>query len=233
MDSECTDEETYEARCSMPKPKDPGDPAGGPPPFSARVKTGRFFYDPERISKRHSHRLAEIAPFYSSDQVVLELLVPIIDQTYDVSLRALDWAVVNWSKKHRIVCKVDTGHGKMDVVNIFSVYKDVLRRWRRRMFDPFRRRERVYFWHPRSQVVYSTTVGQLNFLKWARTYGVIEQARAHINQIETDMVATLSESKKRRLEERAAGSKRKRTELTPVPKGKCQVYLLSHEVDFE
>jgi len=231
MDKEDTDEEEYEALLAAPRPKDPGDPAGGPPSFSERAKTGRFFYDPKRISRRHGHRLAEIAPFYT-DEVVMELLVPIIDQTYDVSLRALDWAVVNWSKKHRIVCKVDTGNGRMDVVNIFSVYKDVLRRWRRRMFDPFRRRERVYFRHPHTGAVYSSTVGQLNFIKWARTFGVIEQARAHLRQIETDMVSTLSESKKRRVEERAVGGKRKRTELTPAPKGKCQVYMLAHEVDF-
>lgn len=216
----------------LSRPKDPGDPAGGPPPFEESAKAGRFFYDPRRILPRHSHRLREISSFYTDD-MVLTLLVPVIEQTYDVSLRALDWAVVNWSKKHRIVCKVDTGNGKVDVVNIFSVYKDVLRRWRRRMFDPFRRRERIYFHHPTTGIVYSTTVGQLNFLRWAKIYGVIEQARAHLDQIEHDMVTTLSESKRRRQEERATGEKRKRTELTPAPRGKCQVYMLCHDVDFD
>lgn len=221
-----------EAAALLPRPKDPGDPAGGPPPLEESAKAGRFFYDPHRIPPRHSHRLGEIASFYT-DEMVLTLLVPVIEQTYDVSLRALDWAVVNWSKKHRIVCKVDTGNGKVDVVNIFSVYKDVLRRWRRRMFDPFRRRERVYFHHPTTGVIYSTTVGQLNFLRWAKIYGVIDQARAHLDQIEHDMVTTLSESKRRRQEERVSGAKRKRTELTPAPRGKCQVYMLCHDVDFD
>lgn len=214
------------------RPKDPGDPAGGPPPLHQCIKIGRFFYDPKRIPPRHVLRLAEIASWYTTD-VVMDLLVPIIDQTYEVSLRALDWAVVNWSKKHRIVCTVDTGHGQIEVVNIFSVYKDVLRRWRRRMFDPFRRRERIYFEHPHIGVVYSTTVGQLNFLRWAKVYGVIDQARAHLDQIEQDMVTTLSDSKRRRQEERAAGGKRKRTELTPAPRAKCQVYMLSHDFDFD
>jgi len=227
---EAKDEKKEKAR--PPRPKDPGDPAGGPPPLEECAKAGRFFYDPLRIPPRHAHRLAEIAPFYTDD-TVLALLVPVIEQTYDVSLRALDWAVVNWSKKHRIVCKVDTGQGKVDVVNIFSVYKDVLHRWRRRMFDPFRRRERVYFHHPTTGAVCSTTVGQLNFLRWAKVYGVIDQARAHLDQIEHDMVTTLSESKRRRQEESAAGGKRKRTELTPALRGKCQVYMLNHDVDFE
>jgi hypothetical protein len=209
------------------------DREAAPPTASESLWCGRFFYDPKKIPARHSHRLGEISAFYT-DELVLSLLVPVIDQTYDVSLRALDWAVVNWSKKHRIVCKVDTGAGHLDVVNIFSVYKDVLRRWRRRMFDPFRRRERVYFRHPVLDEVYATTVGQLNFLRWAKIYGVIDQARSHLEQIEKDMVQTLSESKKRRNDESATGGgKRKRTELTPAPKGKCQVYLVQHAVDFD
>lgn len=213
-------------------PKDPGDPAGGPPSMEESIKIGRFFCDPKRIPPQHSHRLGEISPFYT-DEMILELLVPVIEQTYDVSLRALDWTVVNWSKKHRIVCKVDTGQGKIDVVNIFNIYKDVLKRWRRRMFDPFRRRDRVYFHHPVTKLIYSTTVGQLNFLRWAKVYGVIDQTRAHLQQIEHDMVTTLNESKRRRQDERAVGAKRKRTELTPAPRGKCQVYMLSHDVDFD
>jgi hypothetical protein len=220
-----------EAPPPLRRPRDPGDPAGGPPPLEECSRAGRFYYDPRRIPPRHAHRLGEIAPFYT-DEVVLALLVPVIEQTYDVSLRAIDWTVVNFCKRHRIICKVE-GQGKVDVVNIFSVYKDVLRRWRRRMFDPFRRRERVYFPHPATGVVYSTTVGQLNFLRWAKVYGVIDQARAHLEQIEHDMVTTLSESKRRRQEERAAGGKRKRTELTPAPRGKCQVYMMSHDVDFD
>ena len=200
-----------------------------PPPASESLRAGRFFYDPKVIPARHAHRLAEIESFYTDD-AVLTLLIPIIDQTYDVSLRALDWTVVNWSKKHRIVCKVDTGSGHADVVNIFSVYKDVLRRWRRKMFDPFRRRARVYFTHPSTGAIYSSTVGQLNFLRWAHMYGVIEQARLHLSQIEQDMVDTLAESRNRRQEERQTGSKRRRTELTRAPRSKCCIYLVKHTV---
>jgi hypothetical protein len=202
------------------------------PAIAEEAFAGRFFYDVKKIPPRHAHRLEEIAAFYT-EELVSTLLVPVLEQTYDVSLRALDWAVVNWSKKHRIVCKVATGAGHIDVVNIFSVYKDVLRRWRRRMFDPFRRRERVYFRHTQTQEIFATTVGQLNFLRWAQLYGVIEQARLHLTQIEGDMVSTLSQSKLRRHEERLSGAKRKRTELTPSPRGKCSVYVLPHLVDFE
>ncbi len=208
-----------------------GQEASPPPPGSERARHGRFFYDPARIPPRHAHRLAEIAPYYT-DEVVLQLLVPVIDQTYDVSLRALDWAVVNWSKKHRVLCRV-APDDRADVINLFSVYKDTLRCWSRRMFDPFRRRERIYFLHPASGAPYSTTVGQLNFLRWAELAHVIDQARAHLPQIEQEMVSTLGESKRRRAVDRGAGQKRKRAELTPAPQSKCQVYIVSHQVEFD
>lgn len=199
-------------------------------------RAGAFFYDPNKIHVRAERRLKEIAGFYT-DAMILDLLIPVITQTFDVSLRALDWFAVNFTKKHKILCRVDLGRGHTDVINIFSNYRDQLRHWRRRMFDPFRRRERIFFYHPgdddHTTTRLETTVGQLNFLLWSHKFGIIEQARAHLEAIEADMVTTLSESKRRRQEERRAGAKRKRTELTRAPKIKCQVYSVSHGVEFE
>lgn len=200
------------------------------PPEARR--TGPFFYEPTKLQARPEQRLREMSGFYT-DKMILALLVPVITQTFDVSLRALDWFAVNFTKKHKILCKVDLGGGRTDVINIFSHYRDQLRHWRRRMFDPFRRRKRICFCHPVDGTVLETTVAQLNFLMWSYNFGIIEQARAHLQAIEVDMVTTLAESKRRRQEERRAGGKRKRTELTHAPRAKCQVYAVRHGVDFE
>jgi len=202
------------------------------PPGSEARRIGPFFYDPSKIQARAEQRLREVAPFYT-DEIMMSLLVPVITQNFDVSLRALDWFAVNFTKKHKIVCKVNLGNGRSDVINIFSHYRDQLRHWRRRMFDPFRRRERIFFHHPVDGAILETTIGQLNFLMWSHNFGIIEQARAHLPAIEEDMVTTLAESKRRRQEERRVGAKRKRTELTRAPLTKCQVYAVRHGVDFE
>lgn len=221
-----------EEETPLPQRHRPPPPQRIPPPGAEARRVGPFFYDPSKLQARAEQRLREVAGFYT-EEVIMSLLIPVITQTFDVSLRALDWFAVNYTKKHKILCRVDLGGGRSDVINIFSHYRDQLRHWRRRMFDPFRRRERIFFNHPIDGTLLETTVGQLNFLMWSHCFGIIEQARAHLQAIEQDMVTTLAESKKRRQEERRAGAKRKRTELTRAPRAKCQVYSVRHGVDFE
>ena len=66
-------------------------------------------------------------------------LLPFLDQTSPISLRSLDWAVVNWSKQHNIVC---SSRIPGEVVNVYHAYRRALSFWKRRLFDPFRRRMR-------------------------------------------------------------------------------------------
>ena len=193
------------------------------------TSAGRFRYQLSQIVPRQTKRLNEIANFFD-DRVCFAVLIPMVTQTFEISLRLLDWFLVNWSKKHKIVTRTPDGSG---VINIYSTYKDHLRHYRRRLFDPFRRRERVYFFHPETNEILNTTVGQLNFIFWAIKYGILECCKKNMASIENDMVTMLADSKKRRLEERKNGKKRRRTELTPSPKNKCHVYLLSQEVDFD
>jgi hypothetical protein len=192
---------------------------------------GRFSYNPRAILPRHIRRLSEIAPFYT-DEMTRTLLIPIVTQTYDVSLRVVDWFVTNYTKRHKIIHMLNV-NGTQEPISIFSLYKDSLRHWRRKLFDPFRRRERVYFSNPDNiSQIYETTCAQLNFLKWAFSYGILEQARLHLKQVEADMNKTLNESKKRRATERING-RRKRTELTPASTTKCQVYIVKQEIEFD
>jgi hypothetical protein len=199
------------------------------PSFRNFSIAGRFRYDGAKIAPRQVKRLHEIADFFD-DEVCFSVLIPMVTQTFEISLRLLDWFLVNWSKKHKIVTRTPDG---VEVINIYSTYKDHLRHYRRRLFDPFRRRERIYFAHSESGDVLNTTVGQLNFIFWALKYGILECCRKNIDSIENDMVTMLADSKKRRLEEKRNGKKRKRTELTQAPRNKCHVYIVSQEIDFE
>ena len=196
----------------------------------ANCRVGRFFYDPKKIQPRQIRRLHEIASFYD-DEVCCGVLVPMVTQTMDISLRMIDWLLVNWAKKNKILTRTPDGK---EVINIYSTYKDHLKHYRRKLFDPFRRRERIFFSHPRDQSsILSTTVGQLNFTFWALKYGIFDTCRKHLHAIETDMVSMLAESKKRRNEEKRNGNKRKRTELSCAPRNKVHVYIVRQDLDFE
>ncbi len=191
---------------------------------------GRFHFAENSLTVRQKTRLEQISPFYD-DEKVEKLLLPVVLQEYDISLRALDWFVVNYCKRKRIVAQT-TGPQGREAINIFKEYKDSLRHWRRRNFDPFRRRERVYFsWR---DVEYTTTVGQLNFLRWAEQKGVIAQARNNLGDVERDMLTTLGKSKQRRKERPVLlNGKRKRTELTPALPCQCQVFPVEVDVVFD
>ena len=128
--------------------------------------------------------------------------------------------------------------------NLFSLYKDWLRFYRRRGFDPFRRRERIFFSHTfpdGTQETLDTTVAQLNFLRWAEMYGILDYVSAHKEEIEEDMMKTLGESKRRRVEAQrrprevaqTGAKKRKRAELSRAPAAKCVVYPIRQEIRFE
>lgn len=187
---------------------------------------GPFHYDPSKLHARQLRRLQEILPFYT-DATIARLLMPVATATFDVSLRLLDYCCTNYAKKTRVViCD------KQRALHLWSFYKDWLRHYRRRCFDPFRRRERICFRCPvDANKWHDTTVAQLNFLRWAEVYGVIAYVRRNIYTIEQDMMSTLVESKKRRLHREV--HPRKRTELSRAPRSKCTVYLVPTNLVFD
>lgn len=195
---------------------------------------GPFHYNPVRVHARLLRRLSEIAPFFD-ERTIVRMLVPIAKASFDVSLRLLDYCCTNYAKKTRVViCEKGTA------IHLFSLYKDWLRHYRRRCFDPFRRRERISFRNPANPSEWlDTTVAQLNFLRWADIYKIIPYVRRNMQTIEQDMMVTLMESKRRRLQrntsahrEEALQHKRKRTELSRAPKNKCTVYLVPGNLVF-
>ena len=110
------------------------------------------------------------------------VLVPLIEQTAPISLRALDWTVVNWSKQRNAVCS-STIPGQM--TNIHCAYKTALHFWKRRLFDPFRRRRRIEV--VVGDEVYETTLGQANFILFAHVTGIFAFTLSHLREIEDDM----------------------------------------------
>lgn len=224
-----------------------------------RLHIGRFSFRPGEVHIRQQQRLREICDFFD-DAMTERLLVPIAKQEFSISLRLLDYTMTNWAKKTRIMVQLPTRTGLVPF-NIFSRYKDWLKFYRRRCFDPFRRRERIYFvWTPPPPPPppppaaeaaggmapppaeeLDTTVAQLNFLCWAEKHGILEYVARHKEEIEEDMMRTLGDSKKRRQQPAAASSvppaadvrKRKRSELSRAPAAKCMVYPIRQDVCFE
>ena len=158
----------------------------------------------DKVEAKHEVLLRSLTKFYDAGDN-LPTLRSILNGSTRMSLRVLDWLVTNYAKKRNIVYPT-TVNGRDVTFNMFLEYKSQLKAYSKRFFDPFCRRERVVF-HG-----IETTVGQLNFLKWAIQYGVIGYAKERHDDIEHDMLQSI--------QHRYAPLKVK--EVKPVRASKCE-----------
>lgn len=143
------------------------------------------------IQSKQDVLLDSLRKFYD-DPEHLRVLTQVLahdKKHHDVSLRILDWLVTNYAKKNNIVYLVPEDEGSR-TFNMFLEYKSQLKAYSKRFFDPFCRRERLEFTDAEGQP-FQTTVGQLNFFRWALQYGVVEYSMRHNAQIEADMLQSI------------------------------------------
>lgn len=157
---------------------------------------------------------------------VVNTLIPLIEQKSSISLRSLDWLVTNYAKKFNIVSEVRNGH----IFNIYHGYKTALSHFRRKNFDPFRRRTRIHMTH--GGVTYETTVGQCNFFHWANANGVLRYAFENSALIESDMNSASAIQKAERKQQLDSGVPHRRKELSNAPASKCSIYSVNTRVCF-
>ena len=193
------------------------------------ISVGRFRAEASLPPKALA-RLREIHHHFDDD-LLRDTVVPLITQRNTVSLRALDWLVTNYAKKHHIVFRHRRRDGSVSVTNVYADYKSWLKHFRRRNFDPFRRRQRISFSF--NDAAYETTVGQLNFMYWAWWNGILEYARVHIEAIERDMTVCMQTTRQEKVIASSSGCKRKRRELSQGPSCKCFVYRLPITCSFD
>jgi len=108
-------------------------------------------------------------------------LIPILKGKSKASLRIIDWFVTNYSKDINFV-HPETNQPFM----IYDHYKSQLRAYSKKQFDPFCRRTRINFYYtPTDKII--TTVGQLNFFRWAIENNVIKYIVDNFDSIENAM----------------------------------------------
>lgn len=142
--------------------------------------------------------------FFSSNPTYLKLMLDIINQESNISIRVLDHLISNYSKRKNIAYKIKTNGVKVRFC-INGEYKNQLNGYSKRYFDPFCRKKKViYFYNktnenkPPEKIKFLTSIGQLNFFHWAIKNKVIRYAEYHLEQIEQDMKNITKYNKKRK-----------------------------------
>jgi hypothetical protein len=129
-----------------------------------------------KISCRREVLILSLQKFYSN-RTDLSTLIPLLQGEGDISLRLIDWFVTNYAKKHHVSYVI----GGQEFV-VYLHYKSQLKAFSKKLFDPFCRRERILFqcgtFDP-----FETTIGQLNFFRWAFEKDILTYMRQHLTDI--------------------------------------------------
>jgi hypothetical protein len=135
--------------------------------------------------------LNSLMDFYSNKENIHKM-INIINGESKISLRIVDWFVTNYAKKYYTIYELpNTPRFK-----VYNDYKLKLKAYSKKRFDPFCRWERISIPYDETNCM-ETTIGQLNFFKWAIDNKIIDYINENYFDIEKDMNNRNSNSKKR------------------------------------
>ena len=126
--------------------------------------------------------------FYN-DKTKLNEMMNIINGESNISLRIVDWFVTNYAKKFYTIYELPVERNGKTTTTRFKVYNDYklkLKAYSKKRFDPFCRWERITIPYNDDNCM-ETTIGQLNFFKWAIENNIIDFIKKNYDDIEKDM----------------------------------------------
>lgn len=141
----------------------------------------------------------------------LEKILKIINGESPISLRLIDWFATNYSKKNFTVIQHIKEDNKVIRTKVYVDYKLKLKAYSKKRFDPFCRWERINIPYKNDSYI-QTTIGQLNFFRWALEYGIIDYIEKNFKTINQDMNKRNSTSKNRK--KKTKNTRKKREELS-------------------
>ncbi len=134
--------------------------------------------------------ISSLQKFYGTYHDI-DSILPYLQGTADLSLRLIDWFVTNYCRKHFVGYPLN---GQEFLVYIS--YKSQLKAYSKQYFDPNCRRERIMFQIPGHEP-FMTTVGKLNFFRWAIETKLIDYIAEHLEEIQAERMEAMKMSDKK------------------------------------
>ena len=162
----------------------------------------------QAYSSQNTLLLNNLIAYYKENDN-LERMLKIINGDVNISLRIVDWFTTNYAKKYYTVYDLPNG-------NRFKAYTDnklTLRSYSKKRYDPFCRWDRISIPYKGDSFL-QTTIGQLNFFKWAFENNVIDYIESNYAAIEKDMNNRNSTSKRKQVVATNTKTRKKREELS-------------------
>ena len=166
--------------------------------------------------------ISSLSKYYFNKEEKVDLIKTITGSTSNrsISLRVIEWFVTNYSKKYGICWEEDyymNNKKSIRLFNVFLSYKSQLNAYSKKQFDPFCRRKRISFTYNDKGDTITTTIGQLNFFRWAIDHNIIKYVEENHLTIEKDMNDSIkanysdtnNESKRKKRNELSKSASRK------------------------
>lgn len=161
-------------------------------------------YRSSQINTQNDLLLRNLMDFYQNRDHLTKMM-RIINGESKISLRIVDWFVTNFAKKYYTVYEMPVykaatlgGNEEEETVRfkVHNDYKLKLKAYSKKRFDTFCRWERISIPYNEDSFM-ETTIGQLNFFKWAIENRIVDYIDENYDMIENDMNARNSTSKRK------------------------------------
>jgi hypothetical protein len=156
--------------------------------------------------------LNNLLEFYKNEDNLTNML-KIITGESKISLRIVDWFATNYAKKNYTLYEIKNNNNESIRFKVYFDYKLKLKAYSKKRFDPFCRWDRINIPYGENTCI-ETTIGQLNFFKWAIENKVIDYIDENYDVIEKDMNCRNSTSKRKGALTDNAKTRKKREELS-------------------
>ena len=156
-----------------------------------------------------------------------QMFLDIINGKSKMSLRIIDWFITNYTKKFNIIYYIpkkkrsvkrrmspknnyyESSHldqaSSVERFIVYLRYRSQLKSYNKANFDPFCRNERITGWGDNGDII--TTIGQLNFFRWAIENRVLEYINDNLEDIEKDMNTNIKKNLKKKKKSLKANKK--------------------------
>ena len=177
-------------------------------------------FSSKSLSTQNDLLMKNLMEFYENRDNLHKMMC-IINGESKISLRIVDWFVTNFAKKYYTVYEkpVKPESSEMMRFKVYNDYKLKLKAYSKKRFDPFCRWERISIPYDNEKYM-ETTIGQLNFFKWAIENDIVDYIKNNYDAIESDMNSRNSTSKNKASLEDNTKTRKKREELS-VSACKC------------
>ena len=144
----------------------------------------------------------------------LDKMLKIITGETKISLRIIDWFTTNYAKKYYVIYNIEGSNDNIPIrFKVYNEYKLKLDSYGKNRFDPFCRWDRINIPYTNGKFI-ETTIGQLNFFKWALENQLIDYINHYYNDFEKDMNMRNSTSKRKETIADNNKTRKKREELS-------------------